>query len=230
MQTDLTAAFGRDGFVTVPDVLGTEECVAALAEVQGWSGNGPGSRHLLSLPWCRQLAAKLRKAGDLAALIPESHVAVQCTYFEKSRDTNWLVALHQDLGIAVRERVEHAALTGWSVKEEMHFVQPPLQVLEQLVAVRLHLDDCGADDGPLRVVPGSHDMGVMDGVRAAEVRNERGEVSCPVAVGAALVMRPLLLHASSKATGSSRRRVLHFLFGPALLPYGLDWAATTGWV
>lgn len=230
MQAVLAAAFMRDGFVTVPDVLGIEECITALAEVQGWSGNGPGSRHLLSLPWCRQLAAQLREVNGLAALIPESHIAVQCTYFEKSRDTNWLVALHQDMGIAVRERIEHPALTGWSIKEETHFVQPPRHVLEQLVAVRLHLDDCGADDGPLRVVPGSHNMGVMDGAHAAEVRNERGEVSCLVAVGAALVIRPLLLHASSKATGSSRRRVLHFLFGPAHLPYGLDWAATTGWV
>ena len=230
MQAALTAAFGRDGFVTVPDVLNMEDCTAALAEVEGHVGNGPGSRHLLSLPWCKRVASRLRTDDALAALIPEGHMAVQCSYFEKSRDTNWLVALHQDLGIPVQARVEHPALTGWSVKDDAHFVQPPVHVLEQLVAVRLHLDDCGMDDGPLRVVPGSHAMGVMNGVRAAEVRNDRGEVACPAAAGAALVMRPLLLHASSKATGDSRRRVLHFLFGPAYLPYGLAWAATAGLV
>jgi hypothetical protein len=37
-------------------------------------------------------------------------------------------------------------------------------------------------------------------------------------------MKPLLLHASSKATVPNRRRVLHFLFGPKALPLGLSWA------
>ena len=142
MQAALTAAFGRDGFVTVPDVLNMEGCTAALAEVEGRVGNGPGSRHLLSLPWCKRVASRLRTDDALAALIPEGHMAVQCSYFEKSRDTNWLVALHQDLGIPVQARVEHPALAGWSVKDDAHFVQPPVHVLEQLVAVRLHLDDC----------------------------------------------------------------------------------------
>lgn len=93
------------------------------------------------------------------------------------------------------------------------------------MAVRVHLEDCGPDDGPLRVVPGSHAMGVIDSAEALQLRDEQEEVPCPAAQGAALVMRPLLLHASSKASGSSRRRVLHFLFGPAQLPYGLAWAA-----
>ena len=192
--------------------------------------SGPGSRNMLSRPWCGQLAQRLRASPALAALIPVGHVAVQCTYFEKSRDTNWLVAVHQDLHIPVRAPVAHPELAGWSHKDGAHFVQPPVDVLAQLVAVRMHVDDCGDQDGPLRVVPGSHAMGVMNGVRAAEVRNDRGEVACPAAAGAALVMRPLLLHASSKATGDSRRRVLHFLFGPAYLPYGLAWAATAGLV
>ncbi|WP_182990142.1 hypothetical protein [Massilia sp. Se16.2.3] len=36
-------------------------------------------------------------------------------------------------------------------------------------------------------------------------------------------MRPLVLHASSKASGTSLRRVLHIVFGPPALPYGLRW-------
>jgi hypothetical protein len=39
-----------------------------------------------------------------------------------------------------------------------------------------------------------------------------------------MLMRPLLLHASSRASGASRRRVLHFVFGPRELPFGLAWA------
>jgi hypothetical protein len=45
----------------------------------------------------------------------------------------------------------------------------------------------------------------------------------PVPRARAMLMQPLLLHASSKATGTSRRRVLHFLFGPPALPCGLAW-------
>jgi ectoine hydroxylase-related dioxygenase (phytanoyl-CoA dioxygenase family) len=89
--------------------------------------------------------------------------------------------------------------------------------------VRLHLDDCAEEDGPLRVVPGSH-LDTWDTPEAAaRARRLHGEVSCPGRRGSLLVMRPLLLHASSKACGRSRRRVLHFLFGPRGLPHGLRW-------
>lgn len=53
----------------------------------------------------------------VGALIPAGHVAVQCTYFEKSVDKNWLVPIHQDLSIPVRERGDRPALCGWSENE-----------------------------------------------------------------------------------------------------------------
>ena len=104
----------------------------------------------------------------------------------------------------------------------MLFVQPPLTILEQLVAVRLHLDACSLEDGPLKVVSGTHRQGRIDPTVAATMR-ARHEVPCTANRGDALVMRPLLLHASSKSTGQRRRRVLHFVFGPRELPLGLQW-------
>lgn len=150
-------------------------------------------------------------------------MAVQCTYFEKSAGQNWLVAMHQDLSIPVAERVSGSGLQGWSEKEGELFVQPPTAVLERLVAVRLHLDECSPTDGPLRVVPGSHTSGRLGPDAASRRRDLHGEVVCTARRGDVLVMRPLLLHASSKAHGTSRRRVLHFLFGPRHLPLGLAW-------
>ena len=215
------APFARDGFVVVDGVLTAAECVAIAAHID--VGDVPGSRNMLAAPWCAQLARDVQGVAALALLIPEGHAAVQCTYFEKSQATNWLVPVHQDLSIPVREKVVHPALSGWSLKQGTCFVQPPLDVLQQLVAVRVHLDACGLQDGPLRVVPRSHIQGVIDADRAAAMRGAQGDVPCPAALGAALVMRPLLLHASSKSTGHSRRRVLHFLYAPAQLPYGLAW-------
>jgi ectoine hydroxylase-related dioxygenase (phytanoyl-CoA dioxygenase family) len=103
------------------------------------------------------------------------------------------------------------------------YVQPPTSVLEQLVAVRVHLDDCAAEAGALRVVPKSHLEGRVDRQRTEALRLQHGETVVPVARGGALIMRPLILHASSKATSGTPRRVLHFVFGPPKLPLGLEW-------
>jgi hypothetical protein len=209
-------AFDRDGFVLVSGLLSTAECEDAAAKIM--HGASAGTRRLLQQDWCRALAIKIRPALSL----PSCWVAVQCTFFEKSVDRNWLVAVHQDLSIPVAERIEHPALQGWSVKEGQLYVQAPVELLEQLIAVRIHLDACGVDDGPLRLVPGSHKQGLVSADKAVLARQK--EITCVADVGSALLMRPLLLHSSSKSKGTSQRRVLHFLFAPAELPYGLRWA------
>ena len=211
--------FEQAGFAIVPRVLPSSP--SAPVEI-----GANGTRCLLDQPWCRAIALQLCEQPRLQRLIPSGHVAVQCTYFEKSPDHNWLVALHQDLSIPVAARVDSDALRGWSRKEGRDFVQAPAEVLAQLVAVRVHIDPCGAADGALRVVPGSHRAGILDPRQSRLLREARGEFTCALDAGDALVMRPLLLHASSKSSGTSRRRVLHFLFGPRELPHGLQWPAS----
>ena len=188
----------------------------------------PAARQMLQCGWCAALADKLRQQLVAAGLAPADAVCVQCTYFEKSRDHNWLVAPHQDLSIPVHARVDHPAFQGWSAKDDMLCVQPPPAVLAQRVALRLPIDNCRHDDGALRVVPGSHRHARLDDAAKAQLRDESGETLCPVAAGSGMAMRPLLVHASSKASGTSRRRVLHFLFGPPDLPCGLAWPQRAG--
>ena len=178
---------------------------------------------MLSQSWCAQLAAQLRDHPALAAMIGGDCVAVQCTFFEKSAGHNWLVALHQDVSIPVEGMVNDKTLSGWSIKDSIQFVRAPQDVLAQLVAVRVHVDPCGPDDGPLRLVPGSHLGGIVDDATARRLRAAHGEVVCVAEAGDVLVMRPLLLHASSKGRGGSQRRVLHFVYGPRELPHGLRW-------
>lgn len=181
------------------------------------------SRCLLIKPWCAALAQRLQQQDNLSQFIPTDFVAVQGTYFEKSSTRNWLVHFHQDLSIPVAEKIAAPELQGWSQKEGITFVQASAAILTQLVAVRLHLDACGKTDGPLRVIPGSHQQGRLEPAVIDEFQASRPSIACTATAGAALVLRPLILHASSKATGNSQRRVLHFLFAPPTLPYGLRW-------
>ena len=218
----MTSAFDDDGFLVLTALLSDTELARIDLALAGRSQ--VGARDLLADPWCFELALRLQADARLGDALPRAHVPVQCTSFEKSVERNWLVPVHQDVAIPVAERVAHPTLSGWSNKGGTWFVQPQAEVLEQLVAVRLHIDDCGADDGPLHVVPASHRCGRLDDASAIALRDARGTVACPVPRGGAMVLRPLLLHASSKATGTSRRRVLHFLFGPRALPCGLAWA------
>ena len=205
----------QQGFAVQANVLAATEC-AQLSMLL--PGAGP-ARSLLEQPWCAALARRLRSECGL----PPSLLAVQCTAFEKSDAHNWLVPLHQDLSIPVAARVDAPQLRGWSVKDGVQFVQAPAALLARMLALRLHLDPCGADDGALRVVPGSHRHGILDAGAVQAARASLGETLCCLDTGGALLLRPLLLHASSNATGASRRRVLHFLFGPPDLPTGLAW-------
>jgi ectoine hydroxylase-related dioxygenase (phytanoyl-CoA dioxygenase family) len=178
---------------------------------------------LLDEAWCRHLAGALRGDARINSLLPRSALAVQCTLFDKSPTKNWLVALHQDLSIPVKARVDGPECSGWTEKEGQVYVQPPVSVLEQLVSVRVHIDDCAVESGALRVVPKSHVEGRLNKEQAEALRSRNGEIVVPVGCGGVLVIRPLLLHASSKATSHDPRRVLHFVFGPPKLPLGLEW-------
>jgi ectoine hydroxylase-related dioxygenase (phytanoyl-CoA dioxygenase family) len=215
-----------DGYAVVPAVVGEAECDSLAANVEAFEEIGAGSRTLLRLPWCRELARRLRANTVVAPMLPVGAVAVQCTLFDKSPAKNWLVSLHQDLSIPVKRRVDRAECSGSSEKEGQIYVQLPVSVLEMLVAVRVHVDPCPPESGPLRVVPGSHVFGRLDRERAEQMRKERGELVVAVPRGGGLTMRPMILHASSKATEPMPRRVLHFVFGPARMLLGLEWPGT----
>lgn len=216
------------GYACWPGAVGPARAAALAARLADSDDDADGSagdRDLLRERWCGELAARLRRRLVAAGALAADAVAVQCTLFRKSAGRNWKVALHQDLSIPVAARVEDARLSAWSRKQGRDFVQAPVELLERLLAVRLHLDDCGAHDGPLRVVAGSHRCGRLDPAAALALRAQRGETECRARRGDLLIMRPLLLHASSKATRpAGRRRVLHFLFGPREPGYALHWS------
>jgi hypothetical protein len=223
VEEPIVQQIAEDGFAILPAVLGATECDALADHVAGGASASGGTRKVLQHAWCRALAGQLRQHPLLSPLLSLDMVAMQCTYFEKSAARNWLVPLHQDLSIPVAHRVDHPSLGPWSEKEGALFVQPPCALLQQLIAVRVHIDACTANDGALRVLAGSHRLGMLGTEAATAARQTHTEQLCTLERGGVLMMRPLLLHASSKSTGSSQRRVLHFLFGPATPPLGLQW-------
>ncbi|MET3440211.1 ectoine hydroxylase-related dioxygenase (phytanoyl-CoA dioxygenase family) [Variovorax paradoxus] len=219
------ALLDEAGYALLPALLPAGHMNEIAESLQPWLQSAVGSRNLLTQPDCRDMAVQLKTQLVAIGLLGDNATAVQCTLFDKTADRNWLVALHQDTSIPASASPPDPALPI-AIKEGEPYVQPPVDVLESLLAVRVHLDDCGVDAGPLRVVPGSHRAGRLDGPAAQAMRSARAEVTCPAAQGDAFAMRPLLLHASSRARVPSRRRVLHFLFGPEVLPHGLVWNLT----
>ena len=78
-----------------------------------------------------------------------------------------------------------------------------------MLALRLHLDDSTLENGPLRVPPGTHTLGVLTDAQIHEMAIKAPAVDCIVDAGGVLAMRPLVIHASSKSRSDRPRRVLH---------------------
>lgn len=152
--------------------------------------------------------------------------AVRGLLFDKTPDANWTVPWHQDRSIAVRERRDAEGFGPWSTKAGVTHVQPPVEVLRQMLTLRLSLDACGDDNGPLRVIRGTHER-LLDMSEVDQRVDAIDQLACTTPAGGAVLMRPLALHASSPAQSPSRRRVLHIEYAAAslaTLPGGLAWA------
>jgi len=147
---------------------------------------------------------------------------VKGLYFNKPSLSNWFVAYHQDLSIAVSNKTDAAVYKCWTVKGDSFGVQPPVGILEKIYTIRIHLDDCTPANGALHVIPGSHTQGIYEAADLTEIK--KTEVICGVPKGGIMLMRPLLLHASHKSVSSGDRRVLHLEFCNTGLPENIQWA------
>ena len=170
----------------------------------------------------RELAGSLAIRSLAGAVLGDGCFAVRAVFFDKVPGANWKLGWHQDSVISVRERIDAPGFVAWSLKAGVLQVQPPAEILSEMLAVRVHLDDCGELNGPLRVLPGSHAHGWLDEEIAAWKRNV-AEVTCRVRSGGVVVMRPLLIHASPAASRPHHRRVIHIEFAREDLPDGLEW-------
>ncbi len=214
----------RDGVLTGP------ACDRLLSAVAAWdSARGKpdraGARNLLrDLPAVANLADTVGVRELVDPVLGSRAFPVRVLWFDKTPGANWKVPWHQDLAIAADGPRDVPGFSGWSVKDGVTHVHPPAAILDRMITVRLHLDACDADNGPLRVLPGSHREARLDPAAITRWRAVVEPVECRVPRGGAVVMRPLLLHASSMARRPGHRRVLHLEFAAEELPGGLRWA------
>ena len=136
----------------------------------------------------------------------------RATLFDKSVASNWLVTWHQDTALPIQREADVAGWGPWSLKGGALHAMAPASALGQVIALRVHLDDSTSDNGPLRVLPGTHANGVLSHHQIETFAKTVTPVECLAATGGVVAMRPLTVHASSKARSDQPRRVLHMEF------------------
>ena len=217
-----------EGFCVLPRLLScddVDEVLSALAEAGVATTRSRGVRNLASKVPAVRLLAESRSVRSIAeSVLGSSPLLVRSILFDKVEGANWNMRWHQDVTVAVQRRIEAEGYGPWSVKEGVESVQAPAAVLERMISVRVHLDDCGPDNGALRVIPRSHCVGKLGASQRAHRISDGPERLCSTQAGGALVMRPLLLHASSPSTSPTHRRVVHLDYAVGPLGAGLEWS------
>ena len=228
MQASLKEDFEQRGFAVIERLVAAEVVETLRTEVDrllSASGHRAGVRNALSSSSTLAHFAHSSQLAELARhFLGPSAQPTKLTVFDKTAAANWKVPWHQDLTISVRERRDVSGFAAWSVKDGVPHVQPPVRVLQQIVAIRLHLDDTPLQNGALRVLAGTHRLGRLSDEQVTQLRKQLPECVCAVPAGGAMLMSPLLLHASKPSEHPVRRRVLHFEYSAASLPEGLAWA------
>jgi hypothetical protein len=209
----------RDGAQYFPAAMSLDE-VAALGHAVGLAPGRPGAR----LAPDGSLSGMLRAANAIAAIFlgPASR-PVRAMLLDKSAEKNWALGWHQDRTIAVRERRPAEGFHSWTVKDGLNHVEPPFELLERMLALRIHLDAVGPDNAPLRIIRGSHRLGrIAEAGLSAVVEN--GEAfDCVAASGDVWAYAASIVHASERSAVPARRRVLQVSYSADQLPDGLEW-------
>lgn len=201
----MESEIGEVGFALIPKLIDLVTIQHLLDDVVSLNHRA-GTRTLLNEPIFRSLANSLAVLSPVRAILGNQAIPVRAILFDKTPETNWALGWHQDTKIALECRIETEGYSAWSEKEGIVHCQPPVEVLEQCLAVRLHLDECSEKNGPLRVIPGSHRHGIRSGLGDDE---RATAITLTADAGDAILMRPLLWHASSKAEVPAHRRVIH---------------------
>jgi ectoine hydroxylase-related dioxygenase (phytanoyl-CoA dioxygenase family) len=227
----------RFGFAIVERVLTAERVAVLIEATRAYATGGHdgaldrrgevyGGRDLLwRVPEVRSLAQSPEILVLIQAVLGQAAFPVRGLFFDKTLSTNWSLPWHQDLTVAVATRRDVPGFGPWTHKAGIPHARAPAELLARMLTIRVQLDDSGPGDGPLRVLPGSHAAGKLSpqALAAWSSRARELAVDCKVGAGGAVVMQPLLVHASASRTEPGHRRVIHLEYAAESLPGGLEW-------
>jgi ectoine hydroxylase-related dioxygenase (phytanoyl-CoA dioxygenase family) len=140
-----------------------------------------GIRHAMHVPAVAAVASDRRLLEIAAEILGAAPCPYRATLFDKSPDSNWLVVWHQDTALPLEKRDDRPGWGPWSAKDGIKYAHAPAQALGKVVAFRLHLDDSTAENGPLRVLPGTHTRGVLSDDAIHDLASTMAPVDCPLA-------------------------------------------------
>lgn len=215
--------FDVEGVEHFPQALAANELSLLTDLMDRRLDDGPGTRLVND----SSLTALLRSDGTLQAVarskLGDGARPVRAILFDKRPESNWALGWHQDRTIAVRARIETTGFGPWSAKAGIVHVEPPFALLENMVTLRAHLDDCGEDNAPLLIVPGSHRLGRIPAAEVSALAERLGSHACLARASDVWLNATTIVHASKASQAPSRRRVLHVDYSAEELPGGLDW-------
>lgn len=221
-----------NGFSVMENIYSDEEIQNILTIIDQTDSSNETFRKTNDLFAIRQFLREIPTVIDLIftenlksvmkEIIGEDFFVVKSIYFDKPETSNWYVPYHQDLTISVDKKMEIKNFELWTTKQNQFAVQPPIEFLENITTIRIHLDDTDENNGALRVVPKSHLKKIY---RPETIDwNKEIETICRVKKGGIMLMKPLTLHSSKRTTNNKKRRVIHIEFSNRELPNELNWA------
>lgn len=222
----------ENGFTTVNEIYSSDEVEQIIYKINQTDTSKETFRKstdlfairqfLNEIPATRELIFNDNLKSLISQLFGHDFFVVKSIYFDKPETSNWYVPYHQDLTISVDKKLEIENFGPWTIKHNQFAVQPPIDILENNFTIRIHLDDTNENNGALKVVPKSH----LRKIYRPETINwdKETETICNVSKGSVMIMKPLLLHSSSRTTNNKKRRVIHIEFSNQELPLELKWA------
>ncbi|MGG8495456.1 phytanoyl-CoA dioxygenase family protein [Tenacibaculum sp. TC6] len=221
----------ENGFSVLTDLYSDNEISRILACIENTEQDENSFMKTKDLFAIRQLIKNIPELTDLlfnkklteliSDLSESEYFLTKAIYFDKPSKSNWFVAYHQDLSISVDKKVNLENYVNWTVKKGQYGVQPPIEILQDTITIRIHLDKTDKNNGALKVIPKSH----LNGIIRADSQDWilENEFICEIEKGGAMLMKPLTLHASNRTTNGKKRRVIHLEFNKHNLTNPLGW-------
>lgn len=220
----------QKGFTIIEDIFSKNEVLHILEEIKKLQESNlffKQNQSVFAVRCFLKQAPHLKKLiftsklKNLVFSINPNFKIVKSIYFDKPPKANWVVNWHQDLTISVDKKNSIKAFKNWLPKKDYYSVQPPKQILDNILTLRLHLDNCTKANGALQVIPKSH----LEIQKAGNLHQNFFENTqfCESKLGGILFMKPLLWHSSKRTQNDQNRRVIHIELSPDNLPKSLEW-------